>query len=426
MDRNLVPNFGTPAMVKTHSTRKERKKRIAEMYRTDVRSNLERARDRGKELCDLREECRAEGVSFLDDLKETGVKNATAHRDMRIWLNWPLIEAEISKFGNLTLMQVQKFLEEKMREEDDEIGDGSGIGDGEEPGVESTTESPSDDGPSGTAPPPAPCPPDEDAYGNGDSTPPSTDHKPPPTNGPIWCADCLTKRRKGQELPKKCDGCKSLNYPRSTPTPSGNGHASREPATPRKPSPPRERGSREQPPRPAFDWIAWDARVAAIRHDIESLASRYNAPPKMPQKLQESFDAFCAGFREWTASLAKDLAPPTPIETGRSRDALFDAVAKVTGSDPKLNGSHIGKACRQLREADPPYTAEEVLALPVVLGKMKLTFSLATPSAVVNHIGKVRTFKNGKPQDAGLQYDAALDPFARSESDSLAAQGVDE
>jgi len=52
----------------------------------------------------------------------------------------------------------------------------------------------------------------------------------------------------------------------------------------------------------------------------------------------------------------KRSKPPEP----RPRDSLFDAVAEVTGSDPKVSGSHVAKVCKNLRLADPPYTPEEV------------------------------------------------------------------
>jgi hypothetical protein len=52
---------------------------------------------------------------------------------------------------------------------------------------------------------------------------------------------------------------------------------------------------------------------------------------------------------------------PTPAtDRARPRDDLFLAVAEVTASDPKVNGSNIGRVCKALRSADPPYTPEDV------------------------------------------------------------------
>ena len=46
----------------------------------------------------------------------------------------------------------------------------------------------------------------------------------------------------------------------------------------------------------------------------------------------------------------------------KPRDELFDAIAELSGLDPKTgkNGSHIGSATASLRKASPPYTAADV------------------------------------------------------------------
>lgn len=49
-------------------------------------------------------------------------------------------------------------------------------------------------------------------------------------------------------------------------------------------------------------------------------------------------------------------SPPKP----RERNALFDALAEITGSDPHVTGSHVGRVRALLANADPPYTPEEV------------------------------------------------------------------
>lgn len=51
---------------------------------------------------------------------------------------------------------------------------------------------------------------------------------------------------------------------------------------------------------------------------------------------------------------------PVAVKKPRERDPLFDAIAEVTASDPKASGSHIAKVAKSLREAEPPYTPEEV------------------------------------------------------------------
>lgn len=47
----------------------------------------------------------------------------------------------------------------------------------------------------------------------------------------------------------------------------------------------------------------------------------------------------------------------------RERDPLFDAIAEVTASDPRMHGSRIGRVKKALLLADPPYTAADVYRL---------------------------------------------------------------
>lgn len=60
-----------------------------------------------------------------------------------------------------------------------------------------------------------------------------------------------------------------------------------------------------------------------------------------------------------------DTASDTPDTSASgkapsNRDELFDAVAQVTGSDRLASGSHIGRVCKNLRKASPPYSPDEV------------------------------------------------------------------
>lgn len=66
-----------------------------------------------------------------------------------------------------------------------------------------------------------------------------------------------------------------------------------------------------------------------------------------------------------TSAKQPSAKPETPAKSTtpkptRPRDDLFDAVAKVTASDPRTSGSHIGRVCKALRDSDPPYTPEEI------------------------------------------------------------------
>lgn len=52
---------------------------------------------------------------------------------------------------------------------------------------------------------------------------------------------------------------------------------------------------------------------------------------------------------------------PVKPKTERATDELFDAIAKVTCTDPATAGASIGKIKAALVKANPPYTASEVL-----------------------------------------------------------------
>ena len=81
----------------------------------------------------------------------------------------------------------------------------------------------------------------------------------------------------------------------------------------------------------------------------------------------------------------------------RARNPLFDAIVEVTGADPGLVGSRIGKVAATLCKAEPPYTPDEVREF----GKRFLELcSFARGSRtrpeigdVQNHLGKLRTHK---------------------------------
>ncbi len=88
-------------------------------------------------------------------------------------------------------------------------------------------------------------------------------------------------------------------------------------------------------------------------------------------------------------------APPT-----RTRDELWDALVAVTASDSKVNGTALGRACKQLRAAEPPYTAADVHRLveiaPLELPWLQGRFTIG---AVVKYVSIVR----GKPTDPRAQ-----------------------
>jgi hypothetical protein len=75
--------------------------------------------------------------------------------------------------------------------------------------------------------------------------------------------------------------------------------------------------------------------------------------------------------------------------SSKPRNALFDAVAEITASDPKVSAGYIGRVLRELKAAEPPYTAQEVRRLPAILAERGFTLPL-TLGTVTKYIGWVR------------------------------------
>lgn len=133
------------------------------------------------------------------------------------------------------------------------------------------------------------------------------------------------------------------------------------------------------------------------------------APPEKRREEKNLFSAFADGEEPSTASERLDIRdgstnpdqvarpadrhPPAiglDIRDGStSIDALFDAVASVTGSDATTSAAHLGRVCKCLREANPPYTASEVTSLSRILADRGFTLPL-TPGTVLKYIGWTR------------------------------------
>ena len=75
----------------------------------------------------------------------------------------------------------------------------------------------------------------------------------------------------------------------------------------------------------------------------------------------------------------------------RETDPLFDALVKATGVDPNTAGSHVGKVCKALRRAEPPFEAADVLEFAERLPEL-LPWSRGTPTLglIEKYIGKIR------------------------------------
>lgn len=99
---------------------------------------------------------------------------------------------------------------------------------------------------------------------------------------------------------------------------------------------------------------------------------------------------------------APGTAPRSARPSGRARktDALFDAIAQVTGSDPHVTGSHIGKLRAKLATASPPYTPEDLREFARRFHEFcpwaaKDQRVYATLGELEKNIGKLRADKTG-------------------------------
>lgn len=144
-----------------------------------------------------------------------------------------------------------------------------------------------------------------------------------------------------------------------------------------------------------------------------------SADTKSADQAQDTTQAILASANGTAGARPKPLRTPrpkgpraepasdtsaTPGTAGRKRDELFDALAEVTASDPKVSGSHLGRVCSALRKADPPYTPAELRRLveiaptefPWLKGRITLGF-------VEKYVGIVRAKPSDDPFFAGLR-----------------------
>jgi hypothetical protein len=183
-----------PAIVKSTSTLKEYAAHLKALCGDLNRKTLERCRDIGKLLFEVRRKCQVEKQTpWSDWLAETRIQRSQASRYIRIFVNWDRIEANWSILLQMTLGECLNWL----KEEDDEP---NGEVEGEEPGAESGDAEEADGRGSRpvSAPPPAPPPPQNTepaARGgaSGQQKPGGAggqDSNPPPVIRSNWCDRC--------------------------------------------------------------------------------------------------------------------------------------------------------------------------------------------------------------------------------------------
>lgn len=107
----------------------------------------------------------------------------------------------------------------------------------------------------------------------------------------------------------------------------------------------------------------------------------------------------------------------------RARDPIFDVVAEVTGSDPKVSGSHIARVANLLKVADPPYTVEEIRRFAVMI---RAQWRMSDPPALgtlEKYIGRIRMQPTIAPAEAVATIaDNMREARAREEQERQAAR----
>jgi hypothetical protein len=122
------------------------------------------------------------------------------------------------------------------------------------------------------------------------------------------------------------------------------------------------------------------ARWRATRDDVDDSASTKASTRGDKRRGDNSFP-----------DKPEEKKKDEPGKTGNAREpcALFDALAEVTGSDPKICAKKINQTKDALLGADPPYTAQNVRALPAVMQAWGFTYAI-TLRVVENYIARVR------------------------------------
>jgi hypothetical protein len=108
-------------------------------------------------------------------------------------------------------------------------------------------------------------------------------------------------------------------------------------------------------------------------------SSKRQAPEPEPDLEKRDASASLFSADKPPQDFAQAKPQPEKSKPPRQRDELFDAVVAVTEADPKVNGPHIGRVCKALRSADPPYTPADVARLPAAIAAAGLDFRVTVP-----------------------------------------------
>jgi hypothetical protein len=259
MNREQTP----PAIVREADSLKERMARIKAMHAAHLKTTLEQARDIGKELSELREQCRQEQIPWTHALVEVGVSRRTASRNIRIWENWSRLVANgplVAQFG-----VAEALIWLAGADEEDE---------------EQATTKPA-------------------------ATPPPT---PPGVLGPsIFCRDCRTRGPK-----KDCKQCKALRTPPTIRT-NANGQPTQRTGTGDDSHAAGESVANDRKPKPGavlFDWKTFNSAFGALVREIDRLGNAYRCKESpAAEELRTVLKQFKRQFKDLYQNVAKQKPP---------------------------------------------------------------------------------------------------------------------
>lgn len=161
----------------------------------------------------------------------------------------------------------------------------------------------------------------------------------------------------------------------------------------------KNRGLVQQPPERSAIYVRAENLVHAIREVHENLREACGCSEGL---LRKQLEAAQKKLRLVDADI--DLAlNPASAPTKEQRNELFDAVVSITGSDPKVSGSHVAKVVKLLLKAEPPYSAADVLRLPEEFKKAGWKTSRVTVGMVEKYIGWVRNECQGSGLFDGIK-----------------------
>lgn len=140
-----------------------------------------------------------------------------------------------------------------------------------------------------------------------------------------------------------------------------------------------------------------DVNESDVQADVQPVSNRCptgvqaDVQPVSTNKEVNNLEEIKEEKKDNTSASTPTVEKPKRV---RERCHLWDAIVAVTGADQTLKptAAHIGRVKKTLLAANPPYTAEDVLALPAIAAK-QMTWAagrVLTLGEVEKYIDKVR------------------------------------